>query len=456
MVKIYFEQGTLLVHGLTDETKLLVGEWLVYDERQECWRAQGYYYANIVLSLHRAKVEYEDFAKDFLKVTFKVDGSWIPRNYQKAALDAWWKNHGRGVVVLPTGAGKSFLANLCIAKVSRPTLVVVPTIDLMHQWNGNLEKYFGESIGMLGGGFKDLEHNIVVSTYDSAVIHLERIGNRFGFIVFDECHHLPSSVSKTAALMSIAPFRLGLTATPERNDDGEALLYQLLGELVYRIEIDELEEKVLAPYETIRFSCELNEQEREAYDHHRKIYTDFLKRAAIDFSRDGWSQFIIQACRQPGGKQALKSFMAQKKLARTCQSKFDRIWELLVEHAGERVLIFTADNSTAYALGERFMMPVITHHTKGKERKAFLDKFRSGDYKVLITSKVLNEGIDVPEASIGIVVSGSGSIREHVQRLGRVLRPSKGKQAVLYELISDGTAEVFVSERRRQHRAYQK
>ncbi|MCM8527458.1 MAG: ATP-dependent helicase, partial [Lentisphaeraceae bacterium] len=73
---------------------------------------------------------------------------------------------------------------------------------------------------------------------------------------------------------------------------------------------------------------------------------------------------------------------------------------------------------------------------------------------ILVTSKVLNEGVDVPEASIGIVVSGSGSIREHVQRLGRILRKSSGKQAILYELVSQGTSEYYVSERRREHRAY--
>ncbi|HPY90746.1 MAG TPA: helicase-related protein, partial [Lentisphaeria bacterium] len=107
-------------------------------------------------------------------------------------------------------------------------------------------------------------------------------------------------------------------------------------------------------------------------------------------------------------------------------------------------------------LGQRFYLPVITHHTKITERRVLLDAFRAGDLPVLVTSRVLNEGVDVPEASVGIVVSGSGSIREHVQRLGRILRPAAGKQAVLYELISYGTAEWNVSDRRRQHRAYER
>ena len=100
-------------------------------------------------------------------------------------------------------------------------------------------------------------------------------------------------------------------------------------------------------------------------------------------------------------------------------------------------------------------MPVLTHKTKAAERRDFLEKFRNGEYRVLLTSKVLNEGVDVPEASVGIVVSGSGSTREHVQRLGRILRAKEGKQAVLYELVSMGTSEMRVSDRRRKNRAYE-
>ena len=98
---------------------------------------------------------------------------------------------------------------------------------------------------------------------------------------------------------------------------------------------------------------------------------------------------------------------------------------------------------------------MLTHQTKLKERNAFLNGFRDGTYSILVTSKVLNEGVDVPEANVAIIVSGSGSVREHVQRLGRILRKREGKQAVLYELISKQTSEQYVNKRRRQHHAYQ-
>jgi superfamily II DNA or RNA helicase len=88
------------------------------------------------------------------------------------------------------------------------------------------------------------------------------------------------------------------------------------------------------------------------------------------------------------------------------------------------------------------------------ERSEILDGLAQGRYTAIATSKVLNEGVDVPEANVAIVMSGSGSVREHVQRLGRVLRKRDGKQAILYELVAGGTSETFTSQRRREHIAY--
>ena len=96
-----------------------------------------------------------------------------------------------------------------------------------------------------------------------------------------------------------------------------------------------------------------------------------------------------------------------------------------------------------------------SHQTKSRERKQILERFHSGEYSIVVTSQVLNEGVDVPAANVGIILSGTGSVREHVQRLGRLLRKQPDKQALLYEVVTRGTAEEFTSERRRQHHAYQ-
>jgi len=125
-------------------------------------------------------------------------------------------------------------------------------------------------------------------------------------------------------------------------------------------------------------------------------------------------------------------------------------------HRGDRALIFTSDNDTVYKISRGFLIPAITHQTKVKERHETLARFNAGEYPFLVTSRVLNEGVDVPAANVGIVLSGSGTVREHVQRLGRILRRVEGKRAVLYEVVAEDTAEEFTSSRRRQHGAYQR
>ena len=127
---------------------------------------------------------------------------------------------------------------------------------------------------------------------------------------------------------------------------------------------------------------------------------------------------------------------------------------LLYRHREDRAILFTQDNATAYAIARRFLVPVITHHTKVRERSAILAGLSEGTYRAVATSKVLNEGVDVPDANVAVILSGSSSVREHVQRLGRILRKKAGKRAVLYELVTEGTTETYTSERRRDHSAY--
>ena len=118
------------------------------------------------------------------------------------------------------------------------------------------------------------------------------------------------------------------------------------------------------------------------------------------------------------------------------------------------MLIFTNDNATVFHISRTFLVPAITHHTDIKERRRWLTAFAEGSLPVLATSRVLNEGVDIPAADVAIVLSGTGTVREHVQRLGRILRKQEGKQAILYEVVVKDTAEENTSDRRRDHVAY--
>jgi superfamily II DNA or RNA helicase len=356
--------------------------------------------------------------------------------------------------VLPTGSGKSYVAALAIHRTQRSTLVVAPTIDLVSQWYGVLTSTFGTEVGIVGGGYNEVRE-LCVTTYDSAFLHAERLGSRFGLLIYDECHHLPGESYAWSARASIAPFRLGLTATPERTDGRDALLGRLIGPIVYRREIAELSGRYLAEYEVVSLRVELTAEERQQYDEARKEYVDFVRSHGIDM-RDpmGWSRFVIESSRSPEGRRAFRAWRRHKDLALAASAKMSLLERLLHQHAAERVIVFTQDNATAYQIARRFLVPIITHHTRAKERSEILAKLREGFYGAVVTSKVLNEGVDVPEANVAIVLSGSASVREHVQRLGRVLRRAQGKRAVLYEVVSAATSEEGVSRRRREHGAY--
>ncbi len=454
MITIKFDLGSLIIR-CTDDEIAPIESLVTKDNRlNDTYRADSFLYSEIILTLFYQKIPYKDLAKDFLPLNLDLETNFNAMEHQQEALDAWITCGKRGVIEMPTGSGKSFLAVLAINCVQRPTLIVAPTIDLMQQWATQLEKFFHCEIGMLGGGSKEVR-DLTVSTYDSAVIMMEFIGNKFGFVIFDECHHLPGPTNRLAASMCIAPYRMALTATLEREDGEEAILDELIGDVVHRVEIESLRGDILAEYATKTVFVSLEEDELKEYELNRKIYTDFLRRHGITFSqRNDWSQFIIMCSRALDGQKVMNAYQTQKKIARSGRSKTKKIWDIICEHRNEQILIFTAENEAAYTIGTEFCLPVITHQTKPLERKEFLDKFRNGEYPILVTSKVLNEGVDVPQASVGIIVSGTGSIREHVQRLGRILRRAKDKQAVLYELISKNTSEERVSEKRRQHKAY--
>ena len=370
------------------------------------------------------------------------------------ALDAWWDQGGRGVVVLPTGSGKTFVAQLAMQRVGRSTLVVAPTIDLMQQWYGVLGSGFGVEVGLVGGGYHE-PRPITVTTYDSAYMHMERLGRLYALIVFDECHHLPGPSYLLAADASLAPYRLGLTATPEREDGKEQMLEEAIGPIVYRREIKELAGEYLAEYETMRIRVRLSEEEQRTYQDARDIYRDFVRRHRIPLGRPGgWARFLMLSSRSPEGRQAFLAYREQKTTAQASSAKIHVLKHLLARHRRDRVLIFTSDNETVYRISRRFLMPAITHQTKVKERHELLQAFNDGTFPFLVTSRVLNEGVDIPAANVGIVLSGSGSVREHVQRLGRILRRAEGKRAVLYEVVAEDTAEEFTSKRRRKHSAY--
>jgi superfamily II DNA or RNA helicase len=455
-IQLAYDRGTVVVSGGPDGFTPTTIPGVLFDPRTSTHRSQGRFYRGIVEHLIREKLPYQDAARGWPteQTGWKLNAEREPREYQRAAVAAWAKTR-RGVVVMPTGTGKTFTAFMCIEKVGRPTLVVTPKIDLMVQWAQELERSFGVAVGMVGAGEFNYQP-LTVTTYDSAYIHLERWANRYGLVIFDECHHLPGASYMEAANAGLAPFRLGLTATPERADGGDQLLPELVGPIVYRLDINDVAGEFLAPYEARQVFVDLTPEEAESYRNCREEYRRFVSEKNISMSGpDGFRRFLFEASKSPEGFKALRAYREQKRIVQAAEAKFKLLEDLLRKHATDRTLIFTADNATVYQIARTFLIPAMTNQTKPKERKAILEKLHSGEYTAVVTCQVLNEGVDVPAAGVGIVLGGTGSATENVQRLGRILRKHGDKQAILYEVIAKGTTEEYVSDRRRQHRAFQ-
>ncbi|HEY0078445.1 MAG TPA: DEAD/DEAH box helicase family protein [Pyrinomonadaceae bacterium] len=443
---IRFDSGTLVLDGA--DRSFRPPALFRWDERVMRWRAPAWGYRHVIREFIAQKTPYEDRARAYHEFDFPTKLMVEPRPYQREAIDAWRRARRCGVVVLPTGAGKSLVAQMAVEQTKRSTLVVVPTIDLMNQWYDLLLSCFQAEVGLIGGGYYEVGA-LTVTTYASAFRFMERLGNQFGFVIFDECHHLPSSIYRYAAEMALAPFRLGLTATPERTDGADSLLEQLVGPFVYRREAHELAGEYLSDYSVVRINVQLSREERAAYEQERAIFRRFLSEKGIELgSLYGWQMFIAASARSEQGRRAMMAYRESKRIALGTEAKLRVLAELLRRHRDERTLIFTAENEMVYRISEQFFIPAITHQTGIKERREWLEAFNRGDVLALATSKVLNEGVNIPEASVAIVLSGSGSSREHIQRLGRILRKQPDKRATLYEVVTSDTTEEGISSRR--------
>ena len=273
-------------------------------------------------------------------------------------------------------------------------------------------------------------------------------------VAVSNCHHLPAESFRQIAEMFTAPYRMGLTATYERDDMLHLELPRLIGGVVYRLQPEDLAGRYLSDYTVERVNVELTEGEKAEYRQNYRQFTDYLEknriwmRTPMDFQR-----FIMRTSRDPEARRALLARNRAVKVAFNSEAKLDRLDGILRENPDERVLVFTQHNDLVYRISKRFLLPFITHTTAKEERYEVLKGFREGRFRAVATSKVLDEGIDVPEASIGVIVSGTGSSREFIQRLGRLLRKSEGKgRARLIELVSRETSETRTSSRRKRTR----
>jgi superfamily II DNA or RNA helicase len=441
MVVLKFDRGSILIEG---QVRTPYGRW---DPRLGCFRSVALNYPDITKYLSNSHIYFRDLVPDLVPIS-KLSSKAELRPYQKAALEAWLKANKRGIVVLPTAAGKTFIALKAIEVLNVATLIVVPTLDLVDQWRHFLKSQFNVDVGAYGGGEEDLEA-LTVATYDSAYLRSEQLGNRFMFLIFDEVHHLPAPSFSQIAEMYIAPYRMGLTATLERDDGGHRVLPHLLGDVVYKLKVDSLAGEHLSPYTHEKVLVDLTPEEKLLYEQEYGIFRNYLRRKKISLrGAKDFRRFIMRTGNDPQAREALLARNKALKIVFNSEAKIEKLREYLDAYRKEKTLIFTRYNQLVYRISRQFFIPAITYRTPKEERRDVLTKFKSGEYNAIVTSQVLDEGVDVPDASLGLILSGSGSSREYIQRLGRILRKSRGKHAKLIEIVAKKTVETNLSQRR--------
>jgi superfamily II DNA or RNA helicase len=457
-ITLKYDSGTIIISGIGHIP------YSTYDSRSGVFRAQALYYQNIVDYLKQSELSYEDRVLDLIPSPPILTDPKLAhqngislRDYQTYALESWLRAKKRGCVVLPTGSGKTIIGLKALEKVNASSLVVVPTIDLMDQWTSVLSKFFAYSdaikIGNLGGGSDNIE-TITVSTYDSAYLRAASFGNRFALVIFDEVHHLAAPGYRLIAEQLASPFRLGLTATIEREDDLHKELPRLVGGVVYQVHPRDLaKNRHLAMYEIERREVDMLPEEVEEYKKWIGIYQTGLKKVGLRMAYAGaFQKLIIMSGRNKVAREALLARSRAIEIALNSKSKLEELRKILEQNKGRKTIIFTQHNKLVYDISDRFLIPFITYKSGKEERQDALSGFKDGRYKAIVTSKVLDEGVDVPDAEVGIIVSGTGSSREFIQRLGRLLRPKADSniKAKLIEIISANTREIETSARRKR------
>ncbi len=452
--RLSFSAGTLTLERASRAfaESLLPPETWVWDARASLWRCDALQYPKLRERMAMGRWPLTDDVPLWKPVSWPKSELHTLRADQEAAVAGWMKTK-RGVVVMPTGTGKTEVALTIMRQAAVSTLVVAPVRDLMYQWHRRILQGLGFDAGVIGDNTYRVRP-ISVTTYDSACIHMERLGQMFGLLVFDECHHLPGAIRRDAARMSAAPYRLGLTATPERTDGKHSDLDWLIGPLAYEMKLSEARGKVLAEYEVARIPVHLSDEEQQRYDELSQQVRQFVADRRQNDPSFTWETLCADSGKDPEARRALRAFRMKQAIEDRAEEKLRVLEDLFRLHAGSPVIVFAGSNAMAREVSKRFLIPCLLAHCGKAERLEVLTGLQAGTYPALVCNQVLDEGVDLPEVKVAVVIGGMASTKQARQRLGRILRKSGNARAMLYEVVCADTNESKRSRQRRSHETY--
>jgi len=351
------------------------------------------------------------------------------RDYQRQAAEAFYlagsTRGGSGVIILPCGAGKTIVGLAAMEMVGQTTLVLATSLTAVKQWRRELldKTTLGpDDIAEYTGERKDTGP-VTLTTYQVMTWradrrddfpHLELFRARsWGLIIYDEVHLLPAPVFRVTAELQ-ARRRLGLTATLVREDGREGDVFALIGPKRFDVPWKDLERQAwIAAASCVEIRVPMGEERRMEY--------------------------------------ALAQRRARFRIAAENPAKLEVLQDLLDRHAEGRILVIGGYLSQVGMIAKQISAPLVTGKTAPGERETIYERFRQGDLRCIVLSKVGNFALDLPDADVMIQVSGTfGSRQEEAQRLGRILRPKRdGRGAHFFTLVSRDTREEVFAHRRK-------
>jgi len=371
-----------------------------------------------------------------------------PRKWQSEAIDYFFKNNTKMIAVVPTGAGKTFFSIMLLKKIferepGTRVLIVVPKIVIADSWVDELMNsgFHYNKIGLYKGGCKEFSQITITTTSSVIKVNTEM----FDFVIFDEVHNFG-----TPNLLNIIKrnhkYKLGLSATPERSDYKHWKIYNYFDYNIYNYSLrDAFKDQVLNKYDFYDIILELNPEDKHKYEEITLHIANMMKLVG------GYHAFLRLPNNDIRKANLMKLFDRRKKLVWNNKEKMKVVSSLCKYYndRGNKVIVFSQYNTTTnnlyYYLGsENIKAKAIHSSVPNNERKIIIKKFSKGEFNILLATKVLDEGFNLPSIDVGIILAGEQVHRQTVQRLGRVLR-KKDKNSKLFQLYFDDTFEAKVA-----------
>jgi len=354
----------------------------------------------------------------------------------------------KSTIKAATGTGKTIMAIAWLKLIGEQSLIIVPTQALIYQaWAPKLSQYGLIDVGQYYANAK-FEGKVTLTTYSSATSHPELL-ERANAVIVDEIHHLGAQGALRRLLPKIKEkeYVLGLSSVPEREDLGHHLFLREFP-ICFDLTLGSaLKSGYVSPLVVEEVPAPMSESERKKYE----LYTSKIQRAFKFCGSDikKWARCFDPHTRQFPGRQGMWAMIMRKKLLSNVESKKERVLEVVRKHRDERIILFAESVPAIEAIGKYLKENDVsceTFHSRIEpwRRMEILEEWGS-KFQVLLSCRALEEGLDVKEVAIGVLITSGKSKRQFVQRIGRVIRPVEGKVATFYVVYSPNSVEETYS-----------